>query len=629
MAARPARSPATSTNNAVLAFNRSNSMTFGGAISGTGSVQQNGAGTTILTGTSNYAGGTTISAGTLQIGDGGTAGSIAGDVTNNAVLAFNRSNSLTFGGAITGAGSVQQNGAGTTILTGTSNYAGGTTISAGTLQIGDGGTTGSIAGDVTNNAVLAFNRSNSMTFAGAISGTGSVQQNGAGTTILTAANNYAGGTTISAGTLQIGDGGTTGSIAGDVANNAVLAFNRSDSMTFGGAISGTGSVQQNGAGTTILTAANNYFGGTTISAGTLQIGDGGTAGSIAGDVTNNAALAFNRSNGMTFARRDHGNGIGAAERRRDHDPHRRRTAMPAARRSPPARCKSATAARRARSARATSINNATLAFNRSDTMTFGGAVSGTGALHQVGTGTTVLTGNNSYTGGTLVSAGTLQLGPGGSLAAGSALQLIAGGTFDLNGRTQTLGDVFGAGNILLGNGTLTLGTANSTTLSGDISGSGSLVKQGSGTFTLDGNSSYTGTTTVTSGALIVNGSIAGAVTVNDGAFLGGGGIGRRADDERRRALARQLDRHHRGQRQPRAVGGHELPRRGLADRGRSHQRRRHRLARRHAHIDPDRWRLSDRASIRAAQRDRRRERHVRHRRHHHRVRPGDPCPRRL
>ena len=86
-------------------------------------------------------------------------------------------------------------------------------------------------------------------------------------------------TTISAGTLQIGQGGTTGTLGtGNVINNAVLAFNRSDSITYGGAISGTGVLQQNGNGTTILTGTSTYTGGTTIAAGTLQIGNGGTIG---------------------------------------------------------------------------------------------------------------------------------------------------------------------------------------------------------------------------------------------------------------------------------------------------------------------------------------------------------------
>ena len=65
-------------------------------ISGSGSLTQAGTGTTVLTGTNSYSGGTSISAGTLQIGDGGTSGSIAGDVANNGALAFNRSDAMDF-----------------------------------------------------------------------------------------------------------------------------------------------------------------------------------------------------------------------------------------------------------------------------------------------------------------------------------------------------------------------------------------------------------------------------------------------------------------------------------------------------------------------------------------------------
>ena len=96
--------------------------------------------------------------------------------------------------------------------------------------------------------------------------------------MLTADNAYAGGTTIAAGTFQLGNGGTGGSITGNVANNGVLAFNRSDSLTFAGAITGSGALNQIGTGTTILTASSSYTGGTTISAGTLQLGNGGTTG---------------------------------------------------------------------------------------------------------------------------------------------------------------------------------------------------------------------------------------------------------------------------------------------------------------------------------------------------------------
>ncbi|HYI27431.1 MAG TPA: autotransporter-associated beta strand repeat-containing protein, partial [Bradyrhizobium sp.] len=133
-----------------------------------------------------------------------------------------------------------------------------------------------------------------------ISGTGAFQQTGGGTTIFTASNTYTGGTTIAAGTLQLGNGGTTGSIVGNVLNNANFAINRSDTFGFDGLISGTGAFQQNGSGTTIFTANNTYTGGTAIAAGTLQLGDGGTSGSIVGNVLNNANFAINRSDTFAF-----------------------------------------------------------------------------------------------------------------------------------------------------------------------------------------------------------------------------------------------------------------------------------------------------------------------------------------
>ena len=99
-------------------------------------------------------------------------------------------------------------------------------------------------------ATLAFNRSDAATFPGLVSGTGSLAQIGTGTTILTANNTYTGGTTISAGTLQLGNGGTSGGIVGNVIDNGALAFNRSDVATFPGLVSGTGSLAQIGTGTT-------------------------------------------------------------------------------------------------------------------------------------------------------------------------------------------------------------------------------------------------------------------------------------------------------------------------------------------------------------------------------------------
>jgi fibronectin-binding autotransporter adhesin len=118
-------------------------------------------------------------------------------------------------------------------------------------------------------------------------GTGVLQltKTGTGTLILTKTNTYSGGTTISSGTLQIGNGGTTGSIIGNVIDNGVLAFDRSGSVTLAGAISGTGSVTQIGTGTTILTGINTYSGGTSLNGGILAVDSDSNLGT--------GALSFN------------------------------------------------------------------------------------------------------------------------------------------------------------------------------------------------------------------------------------------------------------------------------------------------------------------------------------------------
>ena len=302
------------TNDGRLVFNRSNTYQHGGVISGRGAMVQRGAGTTILTGTNTYSGGTTVEAGTLQLGNGGTTGSIVGNVAiaGGATLAFNRSNSLVLDGVVSGEGAVRQAGTGTTILAADNSYSGGTLIAAGTLQVGNGGTTGTLgSGPVVDDGVLAISRSGSFEVPGAITGTGRLDQRGPGTTVLTGANTYSGGTTITAGTLQLGNGGTSGSILGNVANNGTLVFNRSDAVTFGGTISGTGGVIQRGTGSTDLTAASIYTGPTQVEAGTLRVngsiasdttvfaaGTLGGTGTITGAVVNNGTIAPGNSIGQ-------------------------------------------------------------------------------------------------------------------------------------------------------------------------------------------------------------------------------------------------------------------------------------------------------------------------------------------
>ncbi len=109
--------------------------TFAGAINGTGGLTITN-GTQALSGANTYSGATTVTGGTLQIGNGGTSGSIIGNVTNNGTFAFNRSNQLDFAATITGNGVIRQIGSGLTNLSGdNSAFTGTTSVEAGTLAV--------------------------------------------------------------------------------------------------------------------------------------------------------------------------------------------------------------------------------------------------------------------------------------------------------------------------------------------------------------------------------------------------------------------------------------------------------------------------------------------------------------
>lgn len=118
------------------------------------------------------------------------------------------------------------------------------------------------------------------TIASELTGPGQLHKTDLGTLILTGANSYTGATRISSGVLQLGDGGTAGSILGEVAADGVLAFNRSDATIFGGAISGAGQIRHIGSGVTTLSADSSRFTGRTeVQNGTLAV-DGRLGGAV-------------------------------------------------------------------------------------------------------------------------------------------------------------------------------------------------------------------------------------------------------------------------------------------------------------------------------------------------------------
>ena len=207
-----------------------------------------GLGTATLEGANGYTGGTTVSGGTVDVTAAGALGATTGSLTVS-------------GGILDLGGTTQTQNGGATLVSGTIQN--GTLSSTGTFGLQSG----------TVSATLA--------------GTGGLSKTTAGTVILTGTSTYTGGTTIAAGTLQLGNGGTSGLISGNAINDGTLAFDRSDIVTATGVISGTGAVTQIGTGTTTLAGANTYTGQTKVTAGTL-----GVTGSIGSIATPSGAISI-------------------------------------------------------------------------------------------------------------------------------------------------------------------------------------------------------------------------------------------------------------------------------------------------------------------------------------------------
>ncbi|HEY3321932.1 MAG TPA: autotransporter-associated beta strand repeat-containing protein, partial [Planctomycetota bacterium] len=441
------------TDSAAIVFNRNDNPVVGNVIGGTGTLTQAGSGTVILTGANTYSGVTTINAnGALQVGNGAAVGTLgAGAVTDNGLLIFNRSDNISIGTTISGAGNLTQAGAGTgtLILIANNSYLGTTTINNGaTLQLGAGAAVGWVgAGPVIDNGLLVVNRSDNVVLSIDLRGTGGLQETGAGILTLTGTNTYSGTTTIDATrTLQVGNNGILGTLGtGPVVANGTLILNRSDSFAVTNDISGpVGGIVTKSVGLTATLTGNNtnFLGPVNVNAGTLQIGNGGTAGTLGTGTVTVAANCF-------------------------------------------------------------------LAFNRSDALSVTSTLAGAGAVTQAGAGTTNLGGGaaNTYTGATTINAGTLQVGKATPWAAGSPLTMN-GGRLDLNNFSVTVGSLAGtAGTIdtgVAGAVTLTANQAGNTTFAGLIqngAGTVALAKQAAGILILSGNNTYGGGTNLSGGTL--------------------------------------------------------------------------------------------------------------------------------
>jgi len=221
------------------------------------SLIKSGPGIWTLSGSNAYTGATTLNSGELSVGASGNLGAPASSlVFNGGVL------------KITGTALTSCSGLGHTV-----SFTAGQTVG---LDIASAGNMFTVD--------QALNQ-----------GAGGFNKSGAGTVVLSQPNTYTGATTINAGVLQLGNGGTTGSISSSstLVDNGTLAFNRADSITegadFPATISGSGSIVQAGIGLTILSGSNSHSGGTTVSGGTLQLGNANALGA-GGLAVNNGTL---------------------------------------------------------------------------------------------------------------------------------------------------------------------------------------------------------------------------------------------------------------------------------------------------------------------------------------------------
>ncbi len=261
--------------------------TIDSKLTGSTGLTKSGSGTLILGGANDYTGGTVVSGGRLV----GTTTSLQGDIANNAAVTFNQSTNGTYSSAMSGGGSLLKDGAGTVTLTGANSYSGGTEVAAGRL-VGD---THSLQGAITNNAAVTFDQSTNGTYAGNMTGSGSLLKDGTGTVTLSGTNSYSGGTEVANGGII----GTTASVQGDIVNDGTVTFNQATNGTYAGEMSGSGQLIKNGGGNVTVTASNSYTGGTIIDGGTLTAADDNALG--IGDVAVAGTARLLASGGVTIA----------------------------------------------------------------------------------------------------------------------------------------------------------------------------------------------------------------------------------------------------------------------------------------------------------------------------------------
>ena len=507
------------------------SMTLSGVLSGSGDWTKSGVGTLVLSGTNTYTGTVTLSQGTLRVGasnnlggggsgvslDGGTleltssfASSKSFSLSSVGTIDVG-SNQITLSGVFSGFGSFTKRGSGTLVLSGVNTYSGGTVLSEGVLSISssrglgasqsaldlDGGTlkvTSSVSSSrsffLSSRGIIDIDPNQTYAISGRLSGVGNLEKRGSGTLTLSGINTYSGGSTLLGGIVSVGADNNLGSRGSGVIFNggSFLATQgfiserpfsfrsggtigvSAGTLTLSGFLSGSGSLTKSGTGTLVLSEANTYSGGTTLSAGIVSVGADNNLGASGGGMTLDGGILL-ASQGFSSAR-----------------------------------------------AFSLTSNGGTIGVSKG-ALILSGVVSGSGNLTKSGMGTLVLSGTNTYGGDTTLSAGIVSVGAENNLGASGGRMTLDGGTL-LASQGFTSARFFS----LTSNGG-TVGVSRGTLhLSNIVSGPGNLTKSGVGTLVLSGTNTYSGGTKIEEGRLSIGldshlGNINSDVTFDGGTLV--------------------------------------------------------------------------------------------------------------
>ena len=470
-----------------LTVTNSAASTFSGSLSGTGSMTKDGNGTLTLSAHNGYAGGTNVNAGTLNIDVQGNQGASAVGVNKAVSVASGATLRLN---KIDGLGYYDANPSSLTI-------AGSMTIAAGIhSSIGNFGIT-------LNGGTL--------TSEGAGDGSGNYILDGTVTTQANAASSV-----ISANSIGLRNGSTANqAVVFNVADGAAATDLSVSSALNNG--SGTNGLTKTGNGVMVLTGNSSYSGATTVSAGTLKIGNGGATGSLyspsvswngnltfggAGAIVNDGALIYDIAGGAVYVNRTI-SGLGTVSVTGDQSVHfADGTTI-------------STIGAQAYSATATGgrYRGFNLADNASVALTSAGAISMTGMLGTANGNTGRLfintsAGNGDVTLNAAVGVSGVDYGLA-ELTVNAGAGVITVGSYNGQswGTVNTLSLTGGAVNVtasLAAFSALTVTNSWDSTVSGSLTGAGSLTKAGNGTLTLSAFNGYTGGTNVNAGTLNID-----------------------------------------------------------------------------------------------------------------------------